>query len=341
VAGWENYDKKSRLKIIRLKEWGNASLHPKFIKVYASAFLKALKLTSKFKIDIIHCDTVLPAGLIGFLLAKTGRTTYAVYAHGEEIQIYKKLFPEKHVLHAIYKNAVGVIANSVYTKKQLMDLGVHSNCIHLINPGVDTEVFKPGIETGSWRHRLHLTNEKVLLSVSRLTKRKGHDQVIRAIPAIMQKFQNVVYLIAGSGSEERHLKQLSAALGLNDSVRFLGYVKEDELPSLYNLADVFIMPNREIDSGEVEGFGMVFIEANACGIPVIGGNSGGTSSAIIQDETGVLVDGTNLDDITAAIVRLLENPELSFEMGKKGRERAVREFGWDTCLEKIRAIGSS
>ncbi len=337
---WEAYDAKSCLKTFRMEFWDNIGLHPKYFRTYIAILWRALRLALQNKVSIIHCDTVLPAGLIGFFVSRILRIPYVVYAHGEEIQLYRQLFPEKHAISFIYQHANRIIANSSFTLEHLLQLGVKSNKVHLIYPGVDTKVFRPGLPVDDWQHKLNLKGKRVLLTVSRLSERKGHDQVIRTLPKLLPKIPNLVYLIAGTGAEEDRLKQISASLGVDNAIRFLGYVEDDRLPSLYNLADIFIMPNREIASGDIEGFGMVFIEANACGKPVIAGRSGGTESSVIDKKTGLLVDGTKLDEISEAVLRLLEDRELSRKLGENGRERAVREFDWEMCLGKIQAIGN-
>lgn len=301
--------------------------------------MKALRLAVQNKVSIIHCDIVLPAGLIGFFVSRILRIPYVVYAHGEEIQLYRQLFPEKHAISFVYQHANRIIANSSFTLERLLQLGVKSNNVHLIYPGVDTKVFRPGLPVDDWQHKLNLKGKRVLLTVSRLSERKGHDQVIRTLPKLLYKIPNLIYLIAGTGTESDHLKNLSASLGLENSIRFLGYVEDQLLPSLYNLADIFIMPNRETVSGDIEGFGMVFIEANACGKPVIAGKSGGTESSVIHAETGFLVDGTNLDEISDTVLMLFEDNGLLRELGQNGRERAVKEFDWKHSADKIQKVG--
>ncbi len=336
---WEVYDNKSCLKTFRMKNWGEVGIHPKYFITYIAILLKALLLALQNKPSMIHCDTVLPAGLIGYFVSRILRIPYVVYAHGEEIQLYSKLFPEKHAISFVYKHADGIISNSSFTQQLLLQQGVNNKIIHLIHPGVETEVFKPGLSVDYWQSKLDLKGKRILLTVSRLSERKGHDQVIRSLPNLLTKVPNLVYLIAGTGDDEDRLKQLSDDLGVEKAICFLGFVGDELLPSLYNLADIVIMPNRETASGDVEGFGMVFIEANACGKPVIAGKSGGTESSVIHGKTGFLVDGTNLNEISDTILRLLEDDGLLRKLGHNGRERAVKEFDWKHSLNKIQKVG--
>ena len=339
TQGCEVYDRKSRLSIYRMNPWGSVFLHPKWLKKYLAIFGKAIQITLREHISIIHCDIALPAGLLGFCLSKIFRIPYVVYAHGEEITQYSRLYPEKNVTPYIYRHADAIIANSRFTKDLLLGIGVSFEKINLINPGVDTQLYCPAVKIDDLRHELDLEDKRVLLTVGRLLERKGHNQVIKVLPGLLKRFPNLVYLIAGTGPEAHALRELSAALGVSESVRFLGYVNDDILPSIYNLADIFIMPNLETNSKDIEGFGMVFIEANACGKPVIGGRSGGTESSIIHEKTGLLVNGNNLDEIFEAVIRLINDKEFARMLGENGRERAVSQFGWERCLQKIQQIG--
>jgi phosphatidylinositol alpha-1,6-mannosyltransferase len=337
--GWQSYDRTGRLPTIRIRKWGNVGIHPKFTLLYRQILKKANQLIKKGAIQIIHCDTVLPAGLVGVIAAKKAHLPCVLYAHGEEIKIYSKLFPEKYVIKYIYKKADGIIANSQFTFGELIRLGVEPKRLHLIYPGVDTEVFRPGLDCNNWKRRLNLNGCRVLLTVSRLSERKGHDQVIRALPHLLKRIPNLVYIIAGNGAEEERLKNLCGNLGVDSNVHFLGYVDDALLPSLYNVADVFVMPNRETRTGEIEGFGMVFIEANACGVPVVAGKSGGTASAVIDGKTGYLVNGNDVGDVAEKLRRLLEDKESAAGMGAYGRKRVVDHFTWQNCVAEIRRVG--
>ncbi len=333
----ECYDAASPLRIQRTEAWGDASLHPKFIKTYGIILKTALRLAKNERAAHIHCDTVLPAGLIGMVLSRMLSIPFSVYAHGEEIELYRRLFPEKRIIKLIYRHAAAIMSNSQFTYLQLVKMGVEPARAHLIHSGVDTAGFQPGMPKYAWGG-IDLSDKRVLLTVGRLEERKGHDQVIRALPRLLAAFPNLVYVIAGTGKEESRLKQLSHALGVDRAVQFLGFVPDADLPALYNLAELFVMPNREGPAGDIEGFGIVFIEAAACGKPVIAGRSGGAGTAVLHGETGLLVDGNNLDELCEAILLLLNDEALRRRFGANGRKRAVEEFDWEVCLQKIQAI---
>jgi phosphatidylinositol alpha-1,6-mannosyltransferase len=178
-----------------------------------------------------------------------------------------------------------------------------------------------------------VSGQKLLLSVGRLTRRKGFDQMLHALATLTQSGHALQYAIVGIGDDRKYLHGLATQLGIDDRVHFLGHVPENDLPRWYNLATLFAMPNREID-GDTEGFGLVFLEAAACACPAIAGDAGGTGDAIEDGITGLRVDGTNSETVTAAIARLLDQPHLAEKMAQAGRQRAVNEFAWERVAEK-------
>ncbi|MDA0747911.1 MAG: glycosyltransferase family 4 protein, partial [bacterium] len=188
--------------------------------------------------------------------------------------------------------------------------------------------------------QLGLQNKKVLLTLARLDQRKGHDTALRALASLNRS--DIVYLIGGKGREEPRLRELTSQLGLESQVRFLGFVPDADLPTIYNLCDIFVMPNRVTEgtqlSGDIEGFGISFIEAGACGKPVIAGRSGGAVEAVLDEQTGLLVDPRTEIDTAAAITRLLDEPGLSATLGAQARQRIQREFDWRILARQLEEI---
>jgi phosphatidylinositol alpha-1,6-mannosyltransferase len=159
--------------------------------------------------------------------------------------------------------------------------------------------------------------------------------VIRALPRVIQKIPTAVYLVAGQGPEEPRLRVLARSLGMQDRVIFVGYVPGDKLVDHYNLADVYIMASREIGKeGDVEGFGITFLEAGACGLPVVGGRSGGIPDAILNEQTGLLVDPGDQDQIASALVRILADESYASRLGHGGRKRVVETLQWRHMAER-------
>ena len=184
---------------------------------------------------------------------------------------------------------------------------------------------------------LKLERNKVILTVGRLVKRKGVDIVITSLPRVLEKVPNAIYLVVGEGPDRRNLEKLAEELNLRGKVIFTGFVSDADLPKYYTVCDVFIMTSRDIN-GDIEGFGIVFLEANACAKPVIGGKSGGMYDAVEDGISGILVDPTSVDEISQTVIMLLTDEEIAMRMGKQGRDRVEREFSYLTIAEKIALI---
>jgi phosphatidylinositol alpha-1,6-mannosyltransferase len=302
---------------------------------------QAYNVCRQADIQQIHCAKVLPEGLVAYSLRLLYNIPYLLYAHGEEIQTGLISRKFRWLLPRIYRGASAIIANSNNTMQLLKGLGVPSNKIHIVHPGVDLQIFNRTPEAGqAVRQRFNLGEAPLLLTVGRLQRRKGHDMVIKALARIHGAIPTVKYLIVGSGEELPRLQHLCAESGTENQVIFAGKVPDDELSSYYAASDVFIMPNREIN-GDIEGFGMVFLEANAACKPVIGGLSGGTADAIVDGVTGLRVDGENVEAIAAAAIQLLSNREFAREMGERGYRRVKHEFHWETIVKRTRIIAGS
>jgi len=184
-----------------------------------------------------------------------------------------------------------------------------------------------------------LENKKFILTVGRLIERKGQDKVIEALPRIMRVAPDVTYLIVGRGSKLDELRMKVKDMKLNRQVRFFTDILDSELPAFYQNAELFIMPSRQLADGDVEGFGIVYLEANFYGLPVIGGRSGGAAEAVEQGVNGLLVDPLSVNDIAQAIMSLLTNPARAREFGERGRRRVAARFNWaEQAKELIRAI---
>lgn len=221
---------------------------------------------------------------------------------------------------------------SDYTAELLMQEGINPEKIEVVINGTDPQRFYP--TNDHLREELELQQKKVLLTTTRLVSRKGVDTVIKALPEIIKDYPDVVYLVVGEGEFKPQLKDLVENLDLREFVRFEGKVPYADLIKYYNTCDIFIMPSKT-ERPDVEGFGLVFLEANACEKPVIGSKSGGIPSAVIHEQTGLLVEEQNPHELAQAVKRLLNNPEFARELGKKGRNRVLKEANWDRAASKI------
>lgn len=222
---------------------------------------------------------------------------------------------------------------SQYTADLLRDRGVPSSRLRIVPNGTDPERFRP-LDAGPLRERLGLTDSTVMLTVGRLVARKGIDTTLRALPDILDAVPDLTYLVAGTGPDRDRLEHIADTLGVRSSVHFVGHVPFDELPSYYNAADLFVMPSRE-EPPDVEGFGIVFLEAGACGVPVVGARSGGIPDAIQDGETGLLVPPVAPTALADAATRILTSPDLAARLGEQGRRHVVNEASWDHIADRI------
>ena len=207
--------------------------------------------------------------------------------------------------------------------------------VHLA-PGIDVSHFVPLEAPSQLREELGLTHKSVIVSVGRLVPRKGQDRLVEALPIIRRSISNVHLLLVGEGRYRKSLEKMVAEKALGSSVTFVGRVHYAKLPAYFQCGDIFAMPSRSRLAGlEVEGLGIVYLEAGACGLPVIAGNSGGAPDAVVDGVTGIVVDGTNVNEIAAAIVRILGDPAKAKAMGDKGNEWVRSGWSWKIWSDKF------
>ncbi len=312
-------------------------LRPESLAMYVRFFYKSLTLALTHRFDAIHAFRALPEGLVAWLVARMTFRPIVIYAHGEELTTWGSGNKYRTMRFAL-RHADRVIANSEHTRDTLQEMGVTADKITLIYPGVDVSTFKPGLDTSGLREKVGIPgNSKLVFSVGRLSRRKGFDQVIRAVARLREEGMNVRYVLAGIGEDWDYLTYLIREHNLQAITHMIGAVDERDLPRWMNACDVFAMPNREIN-GDNEGFGMVFLEASACGKAVLAGNAGGTGSAVIDGMTGLRVEGTSLKSVTDGLSELLLNQEKTEAMGRCGWTRAQTEFAWERVAEKTLAL---
>jgi phosphatidyl-myo-inositol dimannoside synthase len=234
-----------------------------------------------------------------------------------------------------------VLAISRFTADLVQKAGVDPSRIDIIHVGCDATRFRPLSARMELRQKLlgDRYRNRVILTVGNLVSRKGHDMVIRALPRLRETVPDITYLVVGDGPHRQQLEALADAVGVRDRVVFAGGVPDSDLPDIYALSDVFAMPSREhVEQCDVEGFGLVFLEANACAKPVVGGRSGGIPEAIEDGATGFLVNPNDSEDIAHAIGRLLTDTSLAIRMGQQGRVRVVNHFTWQKIGDRVQEI---
>lgn len=337
VAGAAEHDVGHPNTVHRVAMNRHRWLRPESLAMYLNLLRIALSVSVKHPFDAVHAGRVLPEGLVGWIVARLSRIPLVVYAHGEEITTWRQ--PGKlRLMKFTYRHADRVIANSDFTLHELRKLDVRAERIVRISPGVDTDRFRPGLPVTDLHAAMgKRADQKLILSVGRLSRRKGFDQVIRTLPQLVAQGIDALYAIVGTGEDQGYLTDLARELGVADRVRLLGHVAMDDLPRWYNAADVFAMPNREIN-GDNEGFGMVFMEAAACRKPVIAGRDGGTGAAVLDGVTGLRVDGSSVDDVAVALALLLGQSGTAEAIGDSGYSRARTEFSWERVAEKTMSV---
>jgi phosphatidylinositol alpha-1,6-mannosyltransferase len=287
---------------------------------------------------IVHCGRAQPEA-VPALLAKTmpGGPSYIFWAHGEDISAAMSSRQFAMTMRVVYRGASAAIANSENTARLIKSVGWHAGDVHVVYPGVDSTRFRPAADDGTIRRRLAPNGELVILSVSRLQRRKGHELVLRALPDLLQDTPHVRYVIVGGGPEKARLQQLVASLGLNQIVRFEGEVDDALLPAYFSACDLFALPTR-VEPYDFEGFGIVYLEAAASAKPAIGGRNGGVPEAVVDRKTGLLVSGEDVSELRDALRTLCSSEQLRRDLGHAARARAVQDFTWERAAAAVTEI---
>lgn len=339
VPGAADHDRDHPNSIHRLSLKRIPWLKPESLMMYLKFLFVALWLAITNRFDAIHAGRALPEGLIAWVVARLTFQSVVIYAHGEELTGWGKGNKYKAMCFAL-RHADQIIANSDFTRDTLIGMGVLQDRIVLIHPGVDTEHFRPGLRFQDLRDNLGLQpSAKLILSVGRLSRRKGFDKVICSLPALVHAGVDAHYAIIGIGEDEAYLRKQTENVGMTARVHQLGHVPMEDLPRWYNACDVFVLANREI-AGDTEGFGIVFLEAAACGKPVVAGLAGGTGSAVLEGITGLRIDGESSPDLLQALSELLDDFGRSAEFGRAGLERVLTSMSWDAVAARTRQLTS-
>jgi phosphatidylinositol alpha-1,6-mannosyltransferase len=291
-------------------------------------------MAEDFGADFIVLDPAFPLGLVGPAL----KLPYMVILHGAEVTVPGRLPVSKQILGRVLRGAERIITSGGYPAREGEHAASSALPTSVVSPGVDADRFVPlSPEERSIARKLFGLNDddEIVLGISRLVPRKGFDTVIKAVAQLAPHRPKLRLVIASTGRDEDRLKKL--AKELRAPVTFLGRVPNDDLPALYGCADVFSMMCRNRWGGlEQEGFGIVFVEAAACGIPQIAGESGGAAEAVLDGVTGfVMSNPTDSSGLAARIVEILDNPELRLSMSLASRERALNEFNYDHLAHRL------
>jgi phosphatidyl-myo-inositol dimannoside synthase len=290
------------------------------------------------------CDTVwfgaaAPLGLLaGGLRRRAGITRVIGLTHGHEVG-WAALPGARGLLRRVARGCDIVTYLSEYQRSRLATSLDGLTSLRRLSPGVDTDMFHPDVDASGVRARHRLSDRPTIVCISRLVPRKGQDTLIRAMPDVRRRVPGAVLLIVSGGPDRDRLKRLARACDVESDVVFAGSVPYAELPAHYAAGDVYAMPCRTRLGGlDVEGLGIVYLEASASGKPVIAGDSGGAPDAVIEGETGYVVGGRDLPALTDRLVELLSDPDLAAQLGAAGRKWTESEWTWDLQAERMRTL---
>lgn len=337
VDGWRDFDRTHNNDNFRIERKFEPLSNLGYSQLPKAAGTLMHALPHLSSTDVLHCGDLYPPGLVGLLGKALLSKPFVAYCHGEDITLTDQRHFQPKYRNWIYRRADAIIANGDFAIQSLLRTGIERSKITKITPGLDPNRFYPEQPSPELLQKHQLENKLVLLTIARLVPRKGQDFVIRALPRLKRDYPNLRYLIVGKGPDEQRLRTLARDAAVEDVVEFVGFVPDEMVNKYYNLADLVVMPNRN-NQGDMEGFGMVFLEANAAGKPVIAGRSGGAGEAIADGETGLLVDSSSEDAVYQGIRMLALNSRLRSQFGEAGRLRAVRDFDWDSRAELLHEV---
>jgi phosphatidylinositol alpha-1,6-mannosyltransferase len=280
-----------------------------------------------------------PLGLLAPVLRRAGVMKIIALTHGHEVW-WSKVWPFTWAMKSIARNVDHLTYLGEFTRQaisQTINSSAQSAMVK-IAPGIDTEHFAP-TDSSELTSELGLTDKKVIVSVGRLVHRKGQDVLIEAMPNLLKEIPDAHLVLIGEGPYRGYLETRVKNLGIDSKVTFIGRITYVDLPRYICLGEVFVMPSRSRLAGlEVEGLGIVYLEASACGLPVIAGNSGGAPDAVVQGVTGLVVNGKDQHAVAMSIATLLNDQEKAREMGRKGREWVIDQWRWEIWSEKFREL---
>ena len=305
-----------------------------------AATRRAVGLLREHGCTAVWFGAAAPLGLMAPALRKAGAERLVATTHGHEAG-WAQLPASRQLLHRIGESTDTITYLGEYTRSRIAAALSPAAAARMVQlpPGVDEKVFHPGSGGAEVRARLGLTDRPVVVCVSRLVPRKGQDTLILALPRILAQQPDTVLLIVGGGPYEKDLRRLVRETGVSDSVRFTGAVPWSELPAHYGAGDVFAMPCRTRRGGlDVEGLGIVYLEASATGLPVVAGDSGGAPDAVLDGETGWVVRGGSPEEAADRVVALLADPELRQNMGERGRQWVEERWRWDLLAERLKEL---
>ncbi len=292
------------------------------------------------KIETVFFGAAAPLALLSHGLRRAGAKKIVALTHGHEVW-WSKIWPFSWLLRRIGHGVDHLTYLGEFTRSKISSCLTKSQreAMVKIAPGIDTAHFAPQKSTDSLRSELGLLEKKVIISVGRLVHRKGQDILIDAMAEIAKRVDNAHLVLIGEGPYRKHLEDRARKVGVTDHITFIGRIGYVDLPRYIAVGDIFSMPARSRFAGlEVEGLGIVYLEASACGLPVVGGDSGGAPDAVLHGETGLVVDGRSKSAVAAAIIELFLDSKRAEEMGARGRNWVEQNWNWQLWAEKFKNL---
>jgi phosphatidylinositol alpha-1,6-mannosyltransferase len=299
---------------------------------------KAKRIMKEYQAKTIWFGAAAPLAFMAKRLRNAGGKNIVALTHGHEVW-WAKLPISRSAIAKISRDVDTLTYLGDFTKNAMLPVIADSSKLVKIAPGIDVKHFSPSEIDLKLIEKYKLQNRRVIVSVGRLVHRKGQDKLIEAMPEILKKYPDAVLLLVGQGPIKSMLDKLIRHHGLENHVIFTGRIQFADLPKYIQLGEIFAMPSRDRFFGlEVEGLGIVYLEASACGVPVIVGKSGGAPDAVIENKTGLTVDGTSSKEIAEAVCKLLSDTKLAKQMGDEGRKWVVENWRWEIWSDKFNKL---
>ena len=298
------------------------------------------KVIARDSIKQVFFGAAAPLGVMARGIRKKGVVNIVALTHGHEVW-WAKLWPFSSAISFIGRNVDHLTYLGEFTKNEISKALSPKDKSKLIKiaPGIDTDHFAPDPSSAQLRKVLGLADKKVIVSVGRLVHRKGQDFLIQSMPEVLAKHPTAHILMVGEGPYRKDLTKMVSELNLIDAVTFIGRIQYKELPRYICAGDIFVMPSRSRLAGlEVEGLGIVYLEASSCALPVIAGRSGGAPDAVDEDVTGYSVDGTSTLEVSKAIIKMLDDPIKAREMGQAGRSWIIDKWRWEIWSKEFNSL---
>lgn len=287
------------------------------------------RLARRYECEAAWITSAMPLGAFAPRLRRAGVERIAISTHGMEVG-WSRVMPARPAMRAVSRAADVVTYLGEFTRPHVQRAVASGVRLERLHGGVDVDRFHPAVSAADVRRKLGLEDRRVVVSVSRLVPRKGQDVLLRAWPLVLHKHPDAVLLIVGDGEHRAALERLAEEVGVTRQVRFAGSVSDDLLAAHLAAAEVYAMPCRTVWHGlQPEGLGLTTLEASATGLPVVVGDSGGAPEAVIDGETGLVIDGGRVPELADALCTLLDDPALAQRMGSAGRRWMEQRWTWD------------